>query len=289
MRTRVARVRTAIFRLPSAFCLLLSAFCLLPTVLFAWGPAAHRMVNNWAVQTLPPEIRSFFEANRQFLIDHSNDPDDWMKKDPYERARHYIYLDKYGVYPYLGLPHPYKSAVQKYGRGRISRDGLLPWRIGEYSLKLTNDFKAQKWEAAKVDAAVLAHYVADAHDPLHTTQDYDGQLIFENGLASRFDSSLVDRYTNFIMFRPEDAAKIDDPTEYAFDMALESNTWVDQIIWADRQARQGLTDYTDEYFDRFYTAVGSTASRELNAAARDAGSYWLSAWLNAGRPALPPR
>src|ERR1700683_303956 len=62
----------------------------------AWGPVAHEVVTSWAIQTLPPEIRSFFENNRAFLLQHANDPDELMKKDRYERMRHYIYLDKFG-------------------------------------------------------------------------------------------------------------------------------------------------------------------------------------------------
>jgi hypothetical protein len=255
----------------------------------AWGPPAHRLVNNWAVETLPPEIRGFFAANRQFLIDHANDPAEWMKKDRYEGKRHYLYLDKYGMFPYLDLPHSFQRAVEKFGSGRINRDGVLPWQIGDYSLRLTNSLKAQNWPEARLNAAVLAHYVADAHDPLHTTSNYDGQLTGQTGLASRFGLSLIERYQGFFIFRPIPAAKIDDPTEYAFQAVLEANTWVNQIVLFDRRAVEDFRDFNDDYFDRFYSQAGSIVVREINAAACDAGSYWYTAWLNAGRPALPNR
>ena len=255
--------------------------------LYAWGPGAHKLVNNWAVSTMPPPMRPFFEANRAFLVDHATDPDDWIKKDPYERTRHFIYLDKYGLFPYIELPYSYKAAVAKYSGRRLTHNGILPWRIGEYSLRLTNDFKEQKWEDAKLDAAALGSYVADAHDPLSTTQNYDGQLTEQQGLSVRWGTSLIDRYTNFFMFRAAQAGKVDDPTAYGFSMVLEANTWVDRILWADWMSRAGLSDYTDEYFDRFYTQIGPTAMQEVNAAAHDTGSYWYTAWLNAGQPALP--
>jgi len=232
-------------------------------------------------------MRGFFEANRQFLMDHVNDPDAWMAKDSFERKQHYIYLDKYGIFPYLNLPHDYQRAVEQYGKSRINREGLLPWRIGEYSLKLTNAFKAENWEEAKLDAAVLGHYVADANDPLHTTQNYDGQLTQQTGLADRFESRLIDRFSNFFILAPQDATKIDDPTEYAFQIALEAHTWVEHIILEDRRAREGLASYNGDYFDRFYAQVGSTAMKKINEAAHDVGSYWYTAWLNAGRPELP--
>jgi hypothetical protein len=256
---------------------------------YAWGPTAHRLVNNWAVQTLPPEIRGFFEANRQFLIDHANDPAEWMKKDRYERKRHYIYLDKYGLFPFLALPHSFQRAVEQYGSGRINRDGVLPWQIGEYSLRLTNALRAHNWEEAKLNSAVLAHYVADAHDPLHTTQNFDGQLAGQPGLTDRYEIRLVDRYSNFFILHPDDAVRIADPTEYAFQICLEAHTEVESTILADRRAREGLPDFTDDYFDRFYSQVSTSVMREINAAVHDAGSYWYTAWLNAGRPPLPGR
>jgi len=283
---RRSRTRSLAGALSFTFTLALGLIAGSPTV-YAWGPAAHRMVSNWAVATVPQPVRPFFEANRSFLVDHANDPVDWIKKDRYERARQFIYLDKYGLFPYINLPYSYKAAVEQYGGRTIGKNGVLPWRIGDYSLRLTNDFKAQKWDDAKLDAAVLAYYVANAHDPLCTTQNFDGQLTEQTGLAARFGSSLVDRFTNFFMFRREDATKIDDPTTYAFQMALEANTWVDRVLWADWRSKSGLADYTDEYYDRFYSQVGSTAMQEINSAAHDAGSYWYTAWLNAGKPNLP--
>jgi hypothetical protein len=257
--------------------------------LAAWGPTGHDIVNTWAIQTLPPEMRGFFEANRQFIVEHANDPDTWMAKDRYERKRHYIYLDKYGIFPFLGLPHSFKQAVEQYGSGRVNRDGLLPWQVGEYSLRLTEAFKSRNWDQVKLEAAVLAHYVADAQDPLHVTRNFDGQLTGQTGLADRFEIRLLDRYSKFFILHPEDAAKIDDPTEYAFQTCLVAYTRLDSTLLADLRAREGLPDYTDEYFDRFYSQVGASVMKAINEAAHDAGSYWYTAWINAGKPALPAR
>jgi len=168
---------------------------------------------------------------------------------------------------------------------RCSQAG--PWQIGEFSLRLTKAMKAGNWEEVKLDAAALAHYVAEAHDPLHTTQNFDGQLTSQTGLSAQFDIHLLDRYSKFFIMHPENAVKIDDPTEYAFQTCLASNVWVNLIIWSDLRAREGLTDYNDEYYDRFYNQVGPAVVREINAAAHDAGSYWYTAWLNAGRPHPP--
>ena len=254
---------------------------------YAWGPQAHLLADDWAIGTLPPNLQNYFQSNRSFILAHANDPEEWIKKDRYEGMRHYIFLNKYGTFPYLELPHSYKAAVNKYGLGRITRNGVLPWQVGEYSLKLTNDFRAHNWKQAKLDGAALAFYVADTHDPLHTTQNYDGQLTGQTGLERRFGTDLVERYSHFFMFRPDIASKVSDPTEYAFQMILEAHTWVDQIILADLVALDALPGHTDDYYDRFYSSVGSTAMKEISESAHDIGSYWYSAWLNAGRPELP--
>jgi len=253
----------------------------------AWGPTGHDIVNTWAIQTLPAEMRGFFEANRQFLVEHGNDPDVWMTKDRYERKRHFIYLDKYGIFPFLEVPHSFRGAVEKYGSGRVNRDGVLPWQVGEYSLRLTTAFKSHNWDQVKLEAAVLAHYVADTHSPLHITKNFNGQLTRQSGLADRFEIRLLDRYSKFFILHPQDATKIDDPTEYAFQTCLDAYAGLDAVVLADLRAREGLPDYTDEYFDYFYSQIGATVMKAINEAAHDAGSYWYTAWLNAGKPALP--
>ncbi|MGH9327082.1 MAG: hypothetical protein ACRD2B_10440 [Terriglobia bacterium] len=258
-------------------------------VCLAWGPQAHRLTTRRAVDTLPPTMKSFFQAHLPDLLAHVNDPSQWMKKDRYERLRHYICLDAYGRFPYLKLPHSYQQAIQQYGKRRIGRRGTLPWQIGAFSLRLTDELHHEKWSEALEDAAVLGYYVTDAHDPLNTTENYDGQLTGQAGLAARFGSDLIQRYKNFMLFRADPAVKIDDPTEHAFQIVLESNTWVDRILLADRNALDDLPGYNEDYFDRFDTAVSSIVMEELGHAAHDIGSYWYTAWVNAGQPALPSR
>jgi len=99
--------------------------------------------------------------------------------------------------------------------------------------------------------------------------------------------TLVDRFSSFIPLRPNDAMFISDPTDHAFDSCLSSHAWLEQILLADRRARAGLPDYTDEFFDRFYNQAAAILIRQLSEASTDVGSYWLTAWTNAGRPALP--
>lgn len=262
---------------------------LLPSPAYAWGATAHRVITNKAVDALPPEVRGFFEAHRNFLVLQSVGPVEQMEKDPNEKRNHFIYLDRYGRFPFDALPRDYQVAVRRYGRRTIAANGVLPWQVGVYSEKLTNAMKAGNWEEARQAAAMLAHFVAEAHDPFTTTENFDGMMSGQPGVNSRFSASLVDRYSMFFFVRPNDAVLVRDPTDRAFEVVLSAHSWIENILLADRRARRGLNGYTDEYYDRFYNQAGAIMIRQITDAASEVGSYWLSAWIHAGRPPLPSR
>jgi hypothetical protein len=260
---------------------------LAPLPVRAWNANADRLVANQAVNTMPGDVRPFFEGNRQFLVQHVNDPRDEIARVPAEKPYNFIELDHYGAFPFAALPRDYKAAVGAYGRNVVAAHGELPWQIGLYSARLTEAFRSHNWEAARVAAASLAYFVAEAHDPFNATTNSDGRLSGQPGVNQRFGASLFDRYSLFFYTQPSEATYVSDSTDHAFDMCLTSHSWLEQVLLADSRARHGLPDYTDEYYDRFYSQAGSILVHQLSDAATDVGSYWLTAWVNAGKPALP--
>jgi hypothetical protein len=263
------------------------SFALVPTGAYAWGSNGQRVVVNQAIDTLPADLRAFFENQRSFVVQHVTDPLDAEAKTPTERHNHFIRLDKYGHFPFDALPRSYKAAVNKFGKSKIDANGLLPWEIGVYSQKLTESMKLGRWDEARLNAAILAFYVAEAHDPFNTTENFDGHLTEQTGINERFGITLIDRFSSFFPMRPNDGSFITDPTDHAFEACLSAHSWLEVIELADRNARRESKSYNDEYFDRFYNQSAGTLIRQLSDAATDVGSYWLTAWTNAGKPALP--
>ena len=274
-------------RRASRWLAVLALFALLPKYAGAWGANGHKLIVNQAIDTLPADIRYFFEGNRSILLQHVTDPLEAIEKTPSERHHHFLYLDKYGHFPFDSLPRNYKAAVAKYTKAKLEANGLLPWQVGVYSEKLTEAMKAGRWEEARLDAAILANYVAEAHDPFNTTDNFDGRLTAQPGINERFGKTLIDKYSSFFPMRPNDAVYINDPTDRAFEACLSSHSWLEIILLADRNARRGENSYNDDYFDRFYNQAAAILIRQLSDAATDVGSYWLTAWVNAGRPQLP--
>jgi hypothetical protein len=274
-------------RICAGLTLLLAALLLALPASFGWGDSAERMIVDKAVDTLPDEMLSFFESNRSFLMQHVMDSAQTDAKNPVGPRNNFIELDHYGPFPFTALPRVYTEAVAKYGRRGVEAHGQLPWQIGLYSQKLTDAFRAHNWDEAKVSAAALAHYVAEAHDPFKSTMNSDGKLSLQPGINERFGVGLVDRYQRFFFLKPNDASFIHDPTDHAFEMSLSAHSWIENILLADIRSHQGLSAYNDEYYDRFYAQAGAVLIRQLTDASTDVGSYWMTAWINAGRPQLP--
>jgi hypothetical protein len=266
-----------------ALCALVLFLSLPPS--FGWGQTADRFITNKAVDTLPAEMLPFFDANRQFLVQHVTDPES-ENKDADERSG-FIRLDHYGQFPFSALPHSYAAAVSKFTKHTVETYGLLPWQIGIYSKKLTDAFEARNWTEVKLSAAILAYYVAAAHDPFNTTMNHDGSLSDQPGVNERFGSGLVDRYQLFFFVKPNEATFFRDPTEHAFHSAMSAHAWLENVLWSDYRAHQGLATYGDAYYDRFYAQAGAVLIRQFSDAATDVGSFWMTAWINAGRPQLP--
>jgi hypothetical protein len=254
---------------------------------FGWGENADRLIANKAVDSLPAEMQPFFAANRQFIVQHAVNSDESGKAAGLSDARSFIQLDHYGAYPFSSLPRSYTGAVSKFTKRTVEMYGLLPWQIGIYSKKLTDAFESRNWNDAKLSAAILAHYVAAAHDPFNTTADSTGKVAGQPGINERFNTALVDRYQLFFFVKPNEAAFIRDPTDHAFDMVMNAHAWLEIVLLSDNQAHEGLASYSDQYYDHFYAQAGAVLVRQFSDASTDVGSYWMTAWINAGRPQLP--
>jgi len=100
---------------------------------FGWGDNADRLITNKAVDTLPDDMRPFFQINRQLLVQHVTDVDEVQAKSLSEQHNEFIQLDHYGPFPFTAVPRVYTAAVSKYTRRTLETYGLLPWQIGLYS------------------------------------------------------------------------------------------------------------------------------------------------------------
>jgi hypothetical protein len=268
---------------------------LAPSPAFAWGAVAHRYIMRRAIELLPPEIKPFFEHNRDELVLRANDPDLWrvvgFEDEP---PNHQIDfgVDDYGPYPFVSLPREYDAAVQKFGVAVVRRHGLLPWRTMEEFGNLTRIFQGFTRNQLYVEgntvvfASTLGHYIQDAYQPLHVHNNYDGQLSGQKGLHSRFESELFERFESRLTINPPALSPVANAREFIFGIALSSFQQVPKILAADREAIGTKDTYDDAYFEAFFTNIRPVLEQQMAGAITGTASAIAGAWTQAGKPVL---
>ena len=271
---------------------------LVPSDAHAWGTGAHRYIMRRAIELLPASIRPFFEAHRDELVMRVVDPDLWRTLGWDEDPNHFLDFGvrEYGDYPFAALPRDYDSAVNKFGVATLKKNGLLPWRLEEEfgNLRRAMEGAGRGTGFASGNtvlfAAVAAHYIQDGTQPLHAVDNYDGAMTQQNGIHSRFESALFERFESRLTVTPPPIKPIASPRDAAFETLLSGNRLVSAILGADKSAVAGKQFYDDDYFEKFFAGVKNVLEQRLAESISATASLIAGAWEQAGRPNLtaPP-
>ena len=267
---------------------------IVPPPAHAWGLAAHHFIMDRAIALLPPELRPIFEANRAMAVERSIDPDTWRTAGfGEEPPNHFVDIDWYGKYPFTELPRSYDEAVAKFGKDRVTQEGTLPWRTEEIYGNLRRTFEAygRGTGFGEFDipffGAVLAHYISDAHVPLHGVSNYDGQMTAQNGVHNRWESTMFERYRDRLTVAPRPMAPIRNPRDFIFDRILEDTQLVPALLKDDLAAIGNREIYADAYYDALFQAQRATMEERLNKSISAVAAMIAGAWEEAGKPAVP--
>ncbi|MGE3958796.1 MAG: hypothetical protein AB7H96_18945 [Vicinamibacterales bacterium] len=267
---------------------------LTPTSAYAWGAAAHQLIMQRAIELLPPELKPFFMHFRDELVLRSNDPDLWRNVPWDDDANHFVDfgIPEYGKPPFTELPREYGAAVAKFGITNVKRWGTLPWRVEELAGSLRRGFEGiGKREPYAISNVVLfsattAHYLQDATQPFHATDNYDGVKTGNPGVHARFERDLIEKFSGRLTLSPPAPRGITSPRDFAFDALITSFALVDRVNDADKAAIGSKDVYDDAYFEAFFAAMKPVIEQQLSAAISATAGLIIGAWEQAGRPAL---
>ena len=149
----------------------------------------------------------------------------------------------------------------------------------------------------------MGHYLGDAHVPLHTTANYNGQLTGQDGIHAFWESRLpelfADEQYDFLVGK---ATYIEHLDSFFWNVVLESHRLVEEVLDSEREISREFPEMQKFCFEsrsgglaRLPCAEYSAAfSRRMNGMVekrmRDAilalGSCWYTAWVDAGQPSL---
>ncbi len=270
-----------------------------------WGFYGHKRINRMAVFTLPGELFTFYKKNIEFITEHAVDPDKRRYAAKGEAQRHYIDIDYYahnGQDPFEVMPKKWKDAVEKYSEDTLQAYGIIPWHLEVMMYRLTKAFKEQNLDRILSLSADLGHYIGDAHVPLHTTENYNGQLTNQKGIHGFWESRVPELSAEDYDYLVGSSVYVSDPLEEAWRIVKESHYAVDSVLRIEKELTEEFGEdkkYTMEERGRVLMKVQSEAfameyqkrlddmqEKRMRASILMVGSFWYTAWVNAGQPNL---
>lgn len=282
--------------------LFLSILVVIATSLaYSWGFFAHKRVNRLAVFTLPKELMGFYKSNINYITEQAVAPDKRRYADKEEAPRHYLDADHYDAHhPFDSIPMKWKDAAAKYSEDTLKAYGTVPWRIQERLAQLTQAFKERDSAKILFYSADLGHYVADACVPLHSTENYDGQMSGQKGLHGFWESRLPELFADDYNYWVGKATYIADPLDesfkllkgsfaaldsvFAFEKALTEKMGKDKKYSFEQKGSKNVQVYSYEFSKSYHEQLDGMVERRMRVAIRAVGSYWYTAWVNAGQP-----
>jgi len=240
----------------------------------------------------------FYKRNIEYLTAHSVDPDRRRYSDPKEAVRHYIDLEHYSNEPFDSIPRFWKDAVAKYSEDTLQEHGIVPWHISLMILRLTDAFREMNPDKILYQSANLGHYIADAHVPLHTTENYNGQKTNQRGIHGFWETRLPELFSenwNFLVGRAKYIQKTD---KEIWKIILDSNAAKDSVLTLEAKLNsEWPTDtkyiikknkkvYSPEYSAAYDKLLNGMVERRMRESILSVGNFWYTAWVNAGQPNL---
>ncbi len=264
----------------------LIAFLLPVGFIYSWGEKGHAVINTNAVEILPAEMNSF-KVWKDYLAQHASDADIRRKTDKTEAPRHYIDIDYYKEFLNGNMIENKEELISKYGDSIVTSKGTLPWSTLETLNKLTEALKEKNRDKILILAADLGHYVADGHQPMHTTENYNGQLTGQKGVHFRYEVTMVDKHIDTLeqIIDSSNVNYIENPLKMIFKYISNANTVNGVLLEGDKLAHEeSNSTESDDYYRIFWFRTGYVTKMQFKTAEEDLASLLYTAWVNAGKP-----
>ncbi|HUL45162.1 MAG TPA: T9SS type A sorting domain-containing protein [Bacteroidota bacterium] len=255
-------------------------------MVYAWGATGHRIINLKAVMHLPSAM-SALKADSIFLETHASDADNRKVSGDTsfyaESPRHFLDIDAYPNY--LSMPRDLNTLISLYGWQTVKQSGTLPWTTVWYVDSLGQQLARGDSATALQTMADLGHYVADAHQPLHCTENYDGQFTGNNGVHSRYETTMINAYQALLTVHPDSIHYVSDVLDFVFDYIYVSNSYVDSILAGDTYAKvtsgwNGSGSIPSAYTAALWSKTGVLTQQIFQKATVDLACLWYTSWVN---------
>lgn len=199
---------------------------------------------------------------------------------------------------------PFKRKIKTvFATDPFSSQGILPYHLASMQRRLTKAFQEEDLVKILRLSADFGHYIGDAHVPLHTTSNYNGQLTNQVGIHAFWESRLPELFAEQQYdFFVGPATYIDDPVTFYWDIVLKSHTLVDSVLNLERdlkasfpedkqfcyEQRKDKTIRTEceDYAKAYHLRLNGMVEERMRSSIITIGSAWYTAWVDSGQPDL---
>lgn len=269
----------------------------------SWGFLVHRTINQLAVYRLPDPLQGFFYQQMDYLVKNSVRADQRRNEDSTEATKHFIDLEAFGQHALSEMPRNWNAAVARYTKDSLLKYGYVPYYVVFMEENLTRAFRNRQRDSIVFYAADLAHYISDAHVPLHTTINYDGQLTDQKGLHALWETVVPElELANYELGEEGAAQYVKDKPAAIWAAVEKAYNQLPAVFGEEKEATKQFTDATKfriqvrngrevKYFTTAFALeyskrMGTSINDQLKASARMVADFWYTAWVDAGKPDL---
>jgi len=186
---------------------------IIPCPAAAWSIDSHPIIAKAAIDLVPSPWGQLFEYYERLLNEAATYPDTYYREtDPDEGSRHFIDLEIWSM--------------------NDPSTGTLPQAIDQFTIQMESAIRANDWNSMFLDAGRIAHYVADATQPYHTTLYYDPQTKNGVGVHQLFESAASAQLSEFRLVSPTDVGLIEpisNVTAFVLETAIQSHSFLSSI------------------------------------------------------------
>jgi hypothetical protein len=256
-----------------------------------------------AVYELQGSLQRFFFRHMDNGVKYSVRPDQRRNEDSTEATKHFIDFEAFGDSAAWKMPYSWDHAVDIYSKDSLLIYGYVPYYVIMMKDRLTNAFREGKADSALFYATDLAHYIGDAHVPLHATINYDGQLTGQKGMHSLWESMIpAIELQQYRLSSRHKARYLKNPRDAVWSAVRKSYSMVEEVLAKEKEVSKSFTDstkyrvqvrngresrsYTSAFAKAYSQALGNTINERLIASADMIADFWYTSWIDAGKPDL---
>lgn len=269
----------------------------------SWGFLAHRTIHQLAVYELPDAMMPVFYPGMESLVSNATRPDMRRNQDSLEATRHFIDFEMFGEQAATKMPMDWNRAVKKYTKDSLLKYGYVPYHVIYMKDKLVQAFRSGNRDSILFYATDLGHYIADAHVPLHTTVNYDGQLTGQKGIHSLWESMIPElEIANYDLYSAHKATYLKRPDQAIWKALRRAASLVPDMLQKEKEVSKGFTEqekfriqirrgresksYTTAFAKAYAAALAPTINEQLRNSADLIADFWYTSWVDAGKPDL---